>query len=206
VISRAVSEALVIVGKRLAGLKLPGLSWIIDGGGTPQDCIINFCAASQAACGLQGLTAFGRDAKGYRPFGRDKMIVREQCHLVSRSMTQRWLLWNQHYWLEAAQKGWTATPGMPGSLTLCAGNHREFADQICREQLKGKADMGAGMRWEWHTSPSGPHDYGDCMAMADMGAAWAGIGTGGQARPPERIVSRPRTGTPSRVSSVEWEE
>jgi hypothetical protein len=34
------------------------------------------------------------------------------------------------------------------------------------------------MFWNWHTAP-GAHDYGDCMTMAYVGAAWQGIGTGG---------------------------
>jgi hypothetical protein len=95
---------------------------------------------------------------------------------------------------------------MPGSLTLCAGKHEDFAAQICREQLKGKADLGAGMRWEWHTNPSGPHDYGDALTMCYVAAAWGGIGTGGQRKTPPPPTSRPRTAAPSRVASVEWEE
>lgn len=194
VISRRVSEGLAAVGKQLAGCGVVPATWIIDGGGTPQDTVINFAAVSFRVCGLSALTAFGRNAKEYRPYGRHKITVREQCHLVSENINRRWLIWNADYWREIAQKGWTATPLLPGSCSLFAGHHREFAEQICREQLKGKADLGGGMRWEWVTQP-GPHDAGDCMAMAYMGAAWSGIGTSGAvpvARVPQRRPIRVR--------------
>jgi hypothetical protein len=58
------------------------------------------------------------------------------------------------------------------------GHHRELADQICREQLRGKEEIGGRMVWVWDTAP-GKHDYGDSMAMGYMGAAMLGIGTGG---------------------------
>lgn len=179
VVRARVSEGLATVGKALAGCGAMPRSWIIDGGGTPQDTVIGFCASSRALCGLDAYTAFGRAAKEYKPFGRHKIIVREQCHLVSENMQRRWVLWNADYWREIAQRGWTASPSMPGSCSIYAGHHTDFADQVCREQLVGKADMGAGTRWEWATQP-GQHDYGDVMAMAYMGAAFSGIGTGGQ--------------------------
>jgi len=196
VISRRVSEALAKIGKFLAGSGVTPQTWIIDGGGTPQDTVINFCAVSQRVCGLAGLTAFGRSAREYRPYGRNKLTVRERCHLVSESIARRWLIWDSDYWRETAQKGWTATPLLPGSCTLFAGNHRLFAEQICREQLIGKADLGAGMRYEWHTQP-GPHDFGDCMAMAFAGAAFGGISSSGAAPVLEKKYARPMVYRPS---------
>ena len=38
--------------------------------------------------------------------------------------------------------------------------------------------MSGKTEWIWRVAP-GPHDYGDCMAMAYACAAFAGIGTGG---------------------------
>ena len=188
-VTRAVQLELARHGAWLAQRDPRPTIWIIDGAGTPQDCVINFCAASVRACGLQGITAFGRAAQRYRPVGRHKIIVREQCHLVSENINRRWIIWNQHYWMEPSQKGWTTTPGLAGSCSICPGRHNEFAEQVCRVRLIGKADMGAGMRWEYHEKP-GAHDYADSMAMAYMGAAWGGIGTGGKQPTRPRYVEQ----------------
>ena len=102
---------------------------------------------------------------------------------------RKWIAWHADYWREQAQKAWTGSVGAPGSCSLPVGNHREFADQICREQLAGKAEVGGMMMWNWHTQP-GRHDYGDCMAMAYMGAAWAGIGTQGNVQMPQQTNRR----------------
>ena len=177
IISRTVQTELAVVGKQLAGMTCRPGWWGIDGGGTPQDTVINFCGVSVRACGLQAYTMFGRDAKGYRPTGKHKMVVREQIHLVSETMARRWLIWNADYWREIAQLGWASAPGLPGSASLCAGNHREFGEQICGERLAWKRDTPTGTRWEWKMLP-GKHDFGDCMAMAYAAAAFGGIGTG----------------------------
>jgi hypothetical protein len=69
---------------------------------------------------------------------------------------------------------------------------------VTREQLAGKDDVGGRTVWVWNTAP-GPHDYGDCMHMAYMGAAVQGIGTGGQvvkqaATKCNVLISRPSDG------------
>ena len=108
---------------------------------------------------------------------------------------RKWVAWNADYWREAAQKAWTGSVGAPGSCSLPAGNHRDFAEQVCREQLAGKGEVGGAMVWTWNTLP-GRHDFGDCMAMLFMGAAWQGIGTSGAAATPAPtkarvVISRP---------------
>ena len=90
-------------------------------------------------------------------------------------------------WREVAQRGWTGEPGAPGSCSLPAGNHADFATQVTREQLAGKDDIGGKQVWVWNTAP-GPHDYGDCMQMVYMAAASVGIGTGGMKPQPRRYV------------------
>jgi hypothetical protein len=88
-------------------------------------------------------------------------------------------LWNEDYWLEQSQLGWTGAIGSPGSCDLPFGRHREFAEQICEEQLLGKVLLNGRMIYDWKRSPK-PHDYSDCMAMLYCLAAVNGIGTGGQ--------------------------
>jgi hypothetical protein len=102
-------------------------------------------------------------------------------------------VYHADYWREVAQRGWTGEPGAPGSCSLPAGNHADFATQVTREQLAGKDDIGGKAVWVWSVAP-GPHDYGDCMHMAYMGASVCGIGTGGVVRGPPKKNNRRRGG------------
>jgi hypothetical protein len=56
----------------------------------------------------------------------------------------------------------------------------------------GKADVGGTMIWNYHTQP-GKHDFGDVMAMCYAGAAWVGIGTGGQVVAVQKQRTRARS-------------
>jgi hypothetical protein len=185
--NRAIYEALVAHGKRLAALPCRPELWFIDAGGAAFDVVLRFAAEASRVCGISAIGATGRGARNYRPYGKSVLgRPREQCHLATDTRGRKWVAWNADYWREQAQKAWTGSVGAPGSCSLPAGHHRTFAEQICREQLAGKGEIGGQMVWTWNTQP-GPHDYGDAMAMCYMGAAWAGIGTGGTAtRPPPR--------------------
>lgn len=194
-----VYEALVKHGQQLAALPCRPDTWFIDAGGTAFDVVIRFAANSIRACGLQAIACTGRGAKNYRPYGKTVLgTPREQCHMSMDAHRRRWVAFNADYWRERAQKSWTGSVGAPGSCSLPRGQHRDFAEQICREQLQGKADIGGSTVWVWNTAP-GPHDYGDAMTMCFMGAAFAGgIGTGGArfATAPRayRETRRPRVG------------
>jgi hypothetical protein len=188
--ARAIYEALVTHGRALAGLPCRPETWIVDAGGAQFDVVLRFAVESARLGCVQAVPATGRGAQHYKPFG--KTVVgkpREGCHTASDIRGRKWLAFNTHYWHEVAQRAWTGSVGAPGSCSLPAGEHREFAEQICRDELIGKADLGAGMRWEWHKQP-GPNDYGDCMAMAYMGAAWNNIGTGGETRQRRYVETR----------------
>lgn len=176
---RAIYEALAIHGRKLAGLSCKPDAWFIDGGGTAFDVVNRFCMESVRLCGIQAFCATGRGSRNYRPFGKSILgTPREQCHMAIDLKKRKWIAWNADYWREIAQKAWTGSIGAPGSCSLPAGNHREFATQICREQLQGKDEVGGQMVWIWNTQP-GRHDYGDVMGMGFMGAAWQGVGSGG---------------------------
>jgi hypothetical protein len=179
-IKRIAIEGLGTVGRQvLARPHLPRL-WVIDGGGTPQDTVNDFAGVSVRSFGLQAIAAYGRGSRNYRPTAPGKGRGRsdaEEAHIVIDGM-RRWAIWNADYWREQAQRGWTGTLGAPGTVDLPAGRHMGFAEEICREQLVGKNEVGGKMIWLWNTLP-GAHDYGDCMAQGYMGAALLGIGTGG---------------------------
>lgn len=186
---RLIHEALAAHGRQLAALPCRPNSWIIDGGGSPESTVIAFAASAPHICGLQAACAFGRGWKQYRPTSKagHRVLPGEQSHRVIERRDRQWIIWNADFWREVAQHGWTGEPGAPGSCSLPAGNHGDFADQICREQLVGKDEVAGRMVWIWNTLP-GAHDFGDCMAMAYMGASWAGIGTGGAQAAPKAIA------------------
>lgn len=184
--ARALYEALVAHGRALAALSCRPEVWVIDAGGAAFDVVLRFCAESARLVGVQATPCTGRGSRNYRSAGKSVLgKPREQCHTAVDARGRKWVAWNADYWREVAQKAWTGSVGAPGSCSLPAGRHREFAEQVCREQLAGKGEIGGQMVWTWNTQP-GRHDYGDCMAMAYMAAAWGGIGTGGQTAPQMR--------------------
>jgi hypothetical protein len=192
----AIYEALTVHGRKLASFACKPELWIIDASGTPFDVVLRFCSESIRLCGIQATPATGRSWKHYRPYGKSVLgKPREQCHFTIDLKGRKWISWHADYWKEQAQKAWTGSVGAPGSCSLPAGHHREFAEQICREQLAGKSMVGPQMVWNWHTQP-GRHDYGDCMAMAYMGAAWQGIGTQGTVTQEVKRSVRPRSRGP----------
>ena len=112
--------------------------------------------------------------------------AREYCQMrsdVEDGRRRKWFAWQCDYWREIAQRAWLGEVGSPGSVSLFRGNHRDFSEQIAREKLRGKGEVGGMMLWNWATAP-GPHDYGDVMAQAFAAAAWGGISTTGQSPTP----------------------
>lgn len=190
--NKSIFENLVTHGKMLAGLPCRPELWFVDAGGAAFDVVHRFAAMSQKLSGIQAVPCTGRGARNYRPYGKSVLgQPREYCHMSTDTRGRKWVAFHADYWREQAQKAWTGSVGAPGSCSLPAGHHREFAEQICREQLGGKGEVGGQMVWTWHTLP-GAHDYGDCMSMCYMGAAWGGIGTGGTPtiQRPRRYIER----------------
>jgi hypothetical protein len=197
---KAVYEGLVAVGRGLAALPCRPELWVIDASGTDFDTVLAFCPQAPTLCGIAAMAVTGRGAKNYRPYG--KTVIgqpREQCHMAMDAKRRKWMAFNADYWREVSQRAWLGSLGAPGSCSLPAGTgHREFAEQCCREPLHGKADVGGQMVWIYGRQP-GPHDFGDCLYMAFAGAAWQGIGTGGNEVKPKStkanvLIYRPSNG------------
>ena len=187
---KAIFSALVEHGRKLAAAPVRPECWIIDAGGAAFDVVLRFALHSERLCGLRAIAATGRGTRNYKPYGKSVLgEPREQCHVAVDVRGRKWVAWHADYWREQSEKAWTGSVGAPGSCSLPAGSHRTFAEQICREQLAGKGEIGGQIRWVWNTQP-GAHDYGDCMSMCYMGAAFNGIGTGGRARRRKRYKER----------------
>jgi len=186
---RRIYEALANHGQQLAALPCRPNAWVIDGAGSPQDCVINLAASAPKICGLEAACSFGRGWRQYRPgHKKHRVTVGDNWHKVTERNNRQWFIWNSDYWKEIAQKAWTGHPGSPGSCSLPGGHHQEFARQICNEPLLAKTE--AGGKTIWIFKDNGEHDYGDTMSMAYMAAAALGITQAGTPAGPTRKTYR----------------
>jgi hypothetical protein len=181
---RKVFAALVDAGNGISALRFRqdgaevacGL-WLIDGGYMP-DIVRRYIEGPGRSVGVTVAMVRGFSADRYRPHGKNVVgKPREWCHMTDTAIAGRHIAFCSDYWREVAQKAWLSAPNAPGSCSLYdGGRHREYAEHICRERLILKTIVNGITIWRWNTQP-GWHDYGDCMTMAYVGAAWCGIGT-----------------------------
>jgi len=191
------AEALEIHGREIAAMPLMhgdesarvGL-WMIDAGYMP-DVVKRYIEGPARELNIPVMACRGYQHSRYRPSGASTIgQPREQCHHAKTEISGHFIAFNVCYWREVSQRGWLASPNSPGSLSLPVGHHGEFADQVTRERLIEKLHGNTGTVWIWHTAP-GWHDWGDCLYMCYVGAAWSGIGTGGRVTI-QRKARRPR--------------
>lgn len=190
--AQALFSELTKHGKALSELPCRPEAWAIDAGGKQFDAVVRFCSESVRLCGIQAYAFTGRGAKQYRPYGKTLSgQPKEQCHgCIDRKQGRhiRWVAWNADYWKEMAQRAWLGEIGSPGAVSVYDGSHTELANQICRERLIAKGEIGGQMFWNFHRQP-GKNDFGDAMAQGYALAAYCGIGTGGTT---VRRIQRPR--------------
>lgn len=188
---RRVFDALVAHGKQLSAAPCCPESWHIDASGEYFPTVMRFSERSVALCGIQAIGSTGVGSKNYRVGGKSMLgQAREYCQMrsdVADGHRRKWFAWQADHWKEIAQRAWLGEVGSPGSVSLFRGNHGTFADQVAREKLRGKGDVGGQTIWNWATAP-GPHDYGDVMAQAFAAAAWGGISTSGPSQRPAKYV------------------
>lgn len=92
-----------------------------------------------------------------------------------------WVAWDSDWFGLQQLRAWLAAPGAPGACILHSGHHdREFLNQITTRAFIGMVQKHSGQIYDWARVP-GSDDYGDCLSMCRVGAAYYGIGTGGQA-------------------------
>jgi len=182
---KLIYEALVEHGNQLAAAvpmlgnkMLPVGIWMVDGG-YEHEVVQRYVrtVGSKIIPNVHVCRGFSGDR--YRPTGKNVIgKPQEQCHMTEWPMGKG-IAFNACYWREVMQRAWLGSVGAPGACSLYdAHNHREYAEQICRERLIEKFDGKTGVMWKWHTAP-GRHDYSDSLYQAYVGCAWLGIGTAG---------------------------
>jgi len=181
--ARQLFAQLAAHGRMLASLPVRPEAWAIDAGGAQFDAVVRFAEQSASVCGIQAYAFTGRGSKAYKPYGKTAIPgqVREMCHgCLDRKDGRviRWVAWNADYWKEIAQRAWLGDVGSPGTISIPAGDHSEFATQVSNERLLGKGEVGGAMMWNWQRLP-GRNDFGDAMAQCYALAGFVGIGTGG---------------------------
>lgn len=154
--------------------------WLIDAGGEQFETVTRFCRDARRE-GRLGRAIIGRSGKTYNPATRTQVgRVRARVYQCFTRESGRWLCFDADYYKEAAQTSWITPAGQSGSATIYDGNHRDYADQMCREVLAAKGALEtrggapAGVAYKWDTLP-GRHDYLDCHAMAFAAAGYEGV-------------------------------
>ena len=178
---RLIFEALVLHGKKLAALPCRPNFWTVDAGGAQFSAVLKFSLVSERECGIRCIPSTGRGGKTYNPNVKTRIgMVRNGVYECFDQQTRaKWLCFDSDAYREMAHLAWLGTIGAPGSCSLFAGRHDEWAQQICNEKLNGKAEIAGRMTYKWTAVPNQPHDAGDVMTMLYALAGWEGIGTGG---------------------------
>lgn len=178
---RLLFEALVMHGRQLAALPCRPSHWGVDAGGAQFSAVLKFSLISEKECGLKCIPMTGRAGKTYNPHVKTRVgMVRNgvyECY--DKETRAKWLCFDADFYREVAHLAWLGTIGAPGSCSLFAGRHDEWAAQICAEKLNGKAEIAGRMVYNWTQTPNAPHDAGDVHTMFYALAGWNGIGTGG---------------------------
>ena len=152
---------------------------MFDARGWNYEAAYNLSANGAHACGVAVRAAMGFGARQYRSPFKHKLRTGPYWHDMRDKKRRPYVAYCSDFWREIAQRSWLGSLGAPGTCDLPRGNHREFADQICREPLLAKMETPMGLRWEFASLP-GHHDFGDVMHMLYMAADYVGMSTGGQ--------------------------
>lgn len=127
--------------------------------------------------------AEGWPHEAYRPSHKTAIRQLEGCHIARDRVEQQtvsWVAWDADWHNLQQLRAWLAAPGAPGACIIHNGHHDgEFLRQCTTRAFSGMVQKHSGQVYDWVRSV-GSDDYGDCLAMCRVGAAYFGIGTGGQ--------------------------
>lgn len=202
---RHIYMALVEHGRELEKLKfirkgkvIAPQMWVIDGG-YEHETVQQFVGGDGRKIGLNCSVIRGFSADRYNPAGKGRIgRPLENCH-QAESVMGRFIAADVDYWRETFLRMFLGPFGVPGGLTIFAGNHRELATQLLNEKLSEKFEAKDGSYlYKWKTIP-GWHDWLDAGVYCCVAAVFGGIGTA-----PVKIVKR--TTRPRRKTKVPIKE
>lgn len=133
---------------------------------------------------------YGRAGKGWRPASRLNVSapLNETVIRQADDRRRRWMNFNADFWRETMQRGWLATQGAPGALTLFHDpriDHLDWAAQVTAEKLKSKRERPDGTyEYKWTGGDSYRHDFGDAATMCLAYAGSRGIARAASPLPP----------------------
>jgi hypothetical protein len=187
-------------GEQLLSYPVHGRQWGIDGGGAQSTVAKRFAYEwNRKYPQMPVVVTYGRSGKSARISARNETIRRKGVDgswILCRDKDHQygsteWVLWNSDYWREIYQRSFTCETNAPGGSTLPKGNHREYAEHLCREKLRGKVELNGRMIFDFERSV-GRNDYADATNMCHMLADMAGIGNGQVKQPQQQRQRRIR--------------
>ena len=180
----------------LAGLGCEALIYDARGWydkGVTRGQALRYASVSFPSSSCVAIPAEGWPHQAYRPTHKTAIRAFEGCHMARDRVEQQtvtWLAWDADWFNLQQLRAWMAAPGAPGSCIIYSGHHDgEFLNQATTRAYMGMTQKHSGPVYDWARQP-GSDDYGDCLAMCRVGAAYYGIGTGGQVVKPARRVNR----------------
>ncbi len=181
-------------GEQLLRFPKHGKQWAIDGGGAQTTVAKRFSYEwNLKHPDMRVIVMYGRAGKTARVSAKNDTIRRRGVdgswiHCRDKDTTYgwtEWVLWNADYWREIMQRSWTCETNAPGCSTLPKGSHREYAEHLCREKLRGKVELNGRMIYDFEKAP-GRNDFSDATGMCHVLADMNGIGADGVRVAPKR--------------------
>ena len=176
----AVHDALLGVCKAIKALnvKVDGLA--VDASGRNWDAVCGFAKVAPRTVGLQVCGFAGRAAHMFNPYVRSRLrdaigrtvLAGDAREHVKSGAGNKYVFFDADFYKEQAQKAMLCPAGAAGSCGLYygdAGQHQDFAIQVCNEKLRFVQRKAGREIYSWTTKE--PHDYLDCMSMCYAVAA-----------------------------------
>lgn len=170
---RAVAAAIAAVQLKREDGTLVKCSGICFDGGWETETIAITCQEITATGTIPCVWSKGFDARSYSWYHHDHapqhpgLANGEFCHLWT-SANGTFLAIHSDYWKEVSQTSFFADPLTPSSSSFYGDSpitHRQFAQEICNEELRSKHESHkVGTVWEWFKDPNRPNHYGDVHA------------------------------------------
>jgi hypothetical protein len=167
---------------------------------------IRYATVPLPGCECPAVATEGWSHQAYHPKHKTAIRTFEGAHEwkdTIEGQVMKCVAWDADWHNLQQLRAWLAEPGAPGSCIIYAGHHDgEFLSQVPTRAFVGMVEKHSGQVYDWARQP-GSDDYGDCLDMCRVGAAYFGIGTGGEqkrpaAGPANVVIYRPSLGNKAR--------